>query len=123
MWPGYGENLRVLKWVLERCAGRAGAQSSPIGYLPQPEDLDLSGLQISPDALESLLTVDPKAWRHELISIREYLDQFRTPTALYDELHASMDEFAEMELEPEPQLRASRKSTTRIDQPYGSSHT
>jgi phosphoenolpyruvate carboxykinase (GTP) len=122
LWPGYGENLRVLEWVLERCAGRAGAQPSPIGYLPRPEDLDLAGLQIDPEALESLLTIDPRAWHHELIAVREYLDQFRTPIALYEELHASMDELAELQHEDE-HVRAPLQATARNDRPYGSSHT
>ena len=113
----------MLKWVLERCAGKAGAQASPIGYLPQPEDLDLKGLQMSPDALDALLTVDSKAWRHELIAVREYLDQFRTPTALYDELDRSMDELREVERGSEPTMRAASLPSGRVQQPYDSSHT
>jgi phosphoenolpyruvate carboxykinase (GTP) len=91
LWPGYGDNLRVLAWMLDRFAGTAGAQSSPIGNLPRPQDLNTSGLGISPEALSALLTVDPTLWKKETGDIRAYLEQFgsRLPAALLAELKAT----------------------------------
>ena len=59
LWPGYGENVRVLKWMLDRIEGRAAATETPIGYVPTPGSLTLDGLNISRDTLEELLRVDP----------------------------------------------------------------
>jgi len=88
LWPGYGENLRVLAWMLERCAGRAGATESAIGRLPQHVDLDLRGLGLGPNALRALLTIDPELWRKEIAELREYLGKYgeRLPAALLEEL-------------------------------------
>jgi len=88
LWPGFGDNLRVLSWMLERCAGRAGAKESAIGNLPRPQDLDLSGLDIAPAVVEELLSVKQDAWRKEVADIRGYLGEFgsRTPGTLYNEL-------------------------------------
>jgi len=90
LWPGYGDNLRVLAWMLDRCAGRGGATETPIGNLPRASDLDLAGLDIAPDALAALLTVDHDDWRKEAAEIRAYLDEFgeRLPAALARELDA-----------------------------------
>jgi phosphoenolpyruvate carboxykinase (GTP) len=88
LWPGFGDNLRVLSWMLERCAGRAQAQDTAIGYLPRPQDLNLDGLTISAEVLQELLAVKTQAWRKELGDIRQYLAEFgsRTPGTLYSEL-------------------------------------
>jgi phosphoenolpyruvate carboxykinase (GTP) len=88
LWPGYGENLRVLAWMLERCAGRAGAQESAIGHLPRPQDLDLRGLDLGPQALGALLSIDPALWRQEIAELRAYLGRYgeRLPAALLAEL-------------------------------------
>jgi len=88
LWPGYGENLRVLHWMLERCAGRVGARDGAIGLLPRPEDLDTTGLEIDPAVLAELTSVPPAALRNELADIRAYLAGFgeRAPAALYAEL-------------------------------------
>jgi phosphoenolpyruvate carboxykinase (GTP) len=74
--------------MLDRCAGRAAANDTAIGFLPRPEDLNLHGLAIKPDVLPELLSVKPEAWRKELKDIRMYLEEFgqRTPKALYAEL-------------------------------------
>ena len=90
LWPGYGENLRVLAWMLERCAGRGGAQESPIGNLPRPGDLNLQGVQVSGDALQQLLSVDRDAWRTEAKEFASYLDGFaeRLPAAMRAEVVA-----------------------------------
>ena len=88
LWPGFGDNLRVLSWMLERVAGRAGAKETAIGNLPRPEDLNLAGLDIKPDVVEELLSVKTDAWRKEAADIRTYLGEFgdRTPKAMYAEL-------------------------------------
>jgi phosphoenolpyruvate carboxykinase (GTP) len=65
IWPGYGENMRVLKWVVERCEGKAGAKDTPIGRMPRYEDLYLEGLDVSRETYEKLTNVDTTAWRDE----------------------------------------------------------
>jgi phosphoenolpyruvate carboxykinase (GTP) len=87
LWPGFGDNLRVLRWVIDRCAGRVGARETPIGFLPGPRDLDVRGLALGEDTLEKLLEVDPGAWRTEMDDIASYLNEFgnRVPDALIRE--------------------------------------
>jgi len=84
LWPGFGDNLRVLQWILDRCAGKADAEETPIGFLPRREDLDLRGLEKLNGALDTLLTVDREGWRRELDEIGGYLNSFgdRVPDAL-----------------------------------------
>jgi phosphoenolpyruvate carboxykinase (GTP) len=84
MWPGFGDNLRVLEWMLRRVAGEAGAVETPIGNLPRPSDLNVDGLDLDDATLEQLLAVDRTGWKHEMESIGEYLDSYgeRTPHAL-----------------------------------------
>jgi phosphoenolpyruvate carboxykinase (GTP) len=88
LWPGYGENLRVLEWMLDRCAGNAGATETPIGRLPRPEDIDTKGLNVGPDALQALLSVDPNSWKKEAADMRAYFEQFgvRMPSDVLEEL-------------------------------------
>jgi phosphoenolpyruvate carboxykinase (GTP) len=76
LWPGYGENSRVLKWVFERCAGTAEAMDTPIGRLPKPADLDMRGMDISSETLASLLSIDLEGWRKEIPAMREYFAKF-----------------------------------------------
>jgi phosphoenolpyruvate carboxykinase (GTP) len=87
LWPGFGENLRVLSWIIDRCNGKVGAQETPIGLLPQPGDLDVSGLQIEPAAMQALLGVDADNWRRELAEIGQYFGEFgeRVPRDLLEE--------------------------------------
>jgi phosphoenolpyruvate carboxykinase (GTP) len=87
LWPGFGENLRVLRWIADRCACRVGARETPIGYLPNPADLDLRGLNIQQDIVDSLLAVDPGSWRKEMQDISGYFSEFGSavPPALIDE--------------------------------------
>ena len=87
LWPGFGENLRVLRWIIERCAGRIGADELPIGYLPRPGDLDVTGIDVSEDTLRQLLSVDSAQWRAELDDIGQYLASFgdRLPPELSSE--------------------------------------
>jgi phosphoenolpyruvate carboxykinase (GTP) len=88
LWPGFGENSRVLKWVFERCEESAGARQTSIGLLPEPSDLDLHGLLLSAGAMEELLSVDEKKWLAEISSIEEHFARFgdRLPSGLQDEL-------------------------------------
>jgi phosphoenolpyruvate carboxykinase (GTP) len=87
LWPGFGDNLRVLQWIIDRCAGRAGAEETPIGFLPRRADLDLRGLEHLNGALDTLLAVDAEGWRKEVAEIGSYLDSFgdRVPEALRTE--------------------------------------
>jgi phosphoenolpyruvate carboxykinase (GTP) len=88
LWPGYGENLRVLAWMLDRCEGKAGARETPIGNLPRPEDLNLAGLELKPEALKELLAVDPQNWVQEMADVRGYLEEFgpRLPAEMISEV-------------------------------------
>jgi phosphoenolpyruvate carboxykinase (GTP) len=88
LWPGFGENLRVLAWMLDRHAGKAGAAETPIGYLPRPSDLDTKGLDVSASDLEALLTVDAGQWRNEMRELRKYFEQYgsRVPAELRQQL-------------------------------------
>jgi phosphoenolpyruvate carboxykinase (GTP) len=88
LWPGFGENSRVLKWVLERVAGSGGTVDTPIGRVPTPDSLDTSGLDIDEDTLTKLLTVDPEAWRAEVQLIEAHYEKVgeRLPDELRDEL-------------------------------------
>jgi len=88
IWPGFADNARVLKWIVERCEGRAEAVSTPIGNLPAPEALDLDGLDLGPEALRALLQLDVDGWLEELPMIAEYYGQFgdRVPAAFMEEL-------------------------------------
>ncbi|MGD1012162.1 MAG: phosphoenolpyruvate carboxykinase (GTP) [Acidimicrobiales bacterium] len=88
LWPGYGENSRVLEWIFERCAGRAEAVETPIGYLPAPGAIDTRGLKISPEDMAELLRVDRGEWRAELPAIADYFARFadRLPGPIADQL-------------------------------------
>ena len=76
LWPGFGDNLRVIEWVLKRAFGEAEAVESEIGWLPRPEDINLEGTDMSRETLEGLLTVDRDLWRTECEGIRAYYEQF-----------------------------------------------
>ena len=92
LWPGFGDNLRVLRWIIDRCKGTAGAHETAIGHLPSAQDLDTQDLNIAPGALDELLAVDPALWRSEFEGITEYLAEFgeRLPAALTQELAGSL---------------------------------
>jgi len=93
LWPGFGENLRVLRWIIDRCKNTAKARDTAIGHLPNSADLDLQGLDIAPAALEELLTVDLKLWREEFAGISEYFGEFggRVPQSLKGELESALE--------------------------------
>jgi phosphoenolpyruvate carboxykinase (GTP) len=90
LWPGFGENSRVLEWIFRRCAGDADARETPIGLVPAPGDLYTGGLDVPADELEEVLTVDPEALREQLPQVKEHLAQFgdRLPDELHEQLEA-----------------------------------
>ena len=90
LWPGFGENSRVLKWIFERCSGEAKAQKTAIGFLPTENSLDINGLDLQHDALKDLLTVDNEAWKCEVQELREYYKIFgkNLPKGIQNELNS-----------------------------------
>jgi phosphoenolpyruvate carboxykinase (GTP) len=90
LWPGYGENSRVLKWIVERVEGEAAAEETPIGYVPAEGALDLDGLDITPERIAEALAVDPEEWKAELPLIEEWFAKIgdKTPSTLLTELDA-----------------------------------
>ena len=88
LWPGFGENARVLAWVFRRCEDDAEARETPVGLLPTPDSLDLSGLDIDAATIEAVLDVDLDEWRAEIPLIREFFEEFgdRLPAELRDAL-------------------------------------
>jgi phosphoenolpyruvate carboxykinase (GTP) len=76
LWPGFGENSRVLKWVFERCAGTAEGVQTAVGIVPGPGELDVSGLDISDEDLAQVVTVDAEAFQAQLPQLREFLAKF-----------------------------------------------
>ena len=97
LWPGFGDNLRVLEWILKRCFDEVGADETVIGYEPKPEDIDLDGSGVTVETLKELLTLDAKSWRENCAGIREYFEQFgdKLPHELREELEALEKAFAE----------------------------
>ena len=90
LWPGFGDNLRVLRWIIDRCEGRSGATETAIGYLPSPGDIDISGLDLEPSTMESLLNLDKEKWRQEMQEIGKYLEAYgsRLPQELLEQQRA-----------------------------------
>ena len=88
LWPGFGDNLRVIEWVLKRAFGEADAVESPIGYLPKVEDIDLTGLDMSREVLSELLSVDAELWKSECEGIRSFYEGFgeKMPKELLESL-------------------------------------
>jgi phosphoenolpyruvate carboxykinase (GTP) len=76
MWPGFGENSRVIEWIFGRCSGENDAVATPIGNLPAPGAIDTNGLAISDDELSALLSVDPAAWVDEAAAIEGHYARF-----------------------------------------------
>jgi phosphoenolpyruvate carboxykinase (GTP) len=93
LWPGFGENLRVLRWIIDRCKGTANARDTAIGSVPNPADLDLQGLDVAPASLDELLTVSPALWREEFAGIDKYFGEFgdRMPESLKGELKRALE--------------------------------
>ncbi|HXE41386.1 MAG TPA: phosphoenolpyruvate carboxykinase domain-containing protein, partial [Candidatus Baltobacteraceae bacterium] len=90
LWPGYGDNSRVLKWICERIAGTGKAQETPIGNLPTPDALDLSGLKISADDVKALTAVDKDGWKKEIENVATNYAKFGSH--LPAELSKQLDE-------------------------------
>ncbi|MCL1793293.1 MAG: phosphoenolpyruvate carboxykinase (GTP) [Oscillospiraceae bacterium] len=90
IWPGYGDNSRVLKWIVERLSGEGKAVSTPIGNMPGPNDIDTSGLDISEDAMAKILSVDREGWLSEIKSIKENYETYgeKLPAELKGQLAA-----------------------------------
>lgn len=90
IWPGFGDNSRVLKWITQRIDGDVPARKTALGYIPAVEDLDLTGLDLNEKELEEILAVDRDLWLEEVSSIREHFEGYgeKMPQALYDELEA-----------------------------------
>ena len=97
LWPGFGDNLRVLEWILKRCFDEVGADETVIGYEPKPEDINLDGSGVTVETLRALLTLDAESWRENCAGIREYFEQFgdKLPHELREELEALEKAFAE----------------------------
>ncbi len=93
LWPGYGENVRVLKWMLERIEGKAAATETPIGVVPTPDALTLDGLNVTRKTMQELLSVDPAAWTKEHEDVGRFFQEFgdRLPDELRDE-HSRLGE-------------------------------
>jgi phosphoenolpyruvate carboxykinase (GTP) len=88
LWPGFGENSRVLKWVVERLEGTAAAVETAVGHVPTPDSLDVSGLDMTPEQVEAALAVKPEEWREEVPQITEWFEKFgdKLPSTMWDEL-------------------------------------
>ena len=84
LWPGFGENLRVLRWIIDRCEARIDAQETPIGYLPKSGDIDTSDLGVTDETMQALTSIDTAQWQDEMTAIGDYLDSYgeRLPAAL-----------------------------------------
>ena len=88
LWPGFGDNMRVLNWIVDRCEGKADAAETAIGYVPKPEDIDLTDLDMDKATLEDILTVDTEVWTREAAEIEEHYKKFgdRLPAELRAQL-------------------------------------
>ncbi len=93
IWPGFGDNLRVLEWILKRCENKVGAQETAIGYVPYAEDINLEGLDLDIDTLKGLLEVDKDLWKQDAEGIKEFYAQFgdRLPQELRNQLNTMVE--------------------------------
>lgn len=76
MWPGYGENLRIIEWILERCNNKIPAKKTPIGYIPKPGNIDITSLNLSEETLKKLLNIDKQEWQKEIKDVSQFLKKF-----------------------------------------------
>ncbi|MDO5052394.1 MAG: phosphoenolpyruvate carboxykinase (GTP) [Pseudoclavibacter sp.] len=97
LWPGFGENIRALKWAVARVEGEVEARRTPIGLLPLEEDLDVAGTDVDAERLRAIFAIDPESWRHELELTREYFDGLgdRLPAVLREQLERRRKELDE----------------------------
>jgi phosphoenolpyruvate carboxykinase (GTP) len=92
MWPGFGENMRVLKWIVERCRGRVDARQTPLGWVPAYENIDWSGNEgISKEAFEALAAIDIDAWREELKQHGDWFEKLKS--RMPEDLMKKRDQF------------------------------
>ena len=98
VWPGFGDNMRVLNWIVDRCEGKATATETAIGYIPQPEDIDLTDLDMDIETLKSILKVDKDVWTKEAEEIEEHYKKFgdKLPAALREQLDTLKANLAKM---------------------------
>ncbi len=98
VWPGFGDNMRVLNWIIDRCEGKATATETAIGYIPQPEDIDLTDLDMDIETLKSILKVDKDVWSKEAEEIEEHYKKFgnKLPAALREQLDTLKANLAKM---------------------------
>ncbi len=96
IWPGFGDNMRVLMWIVDRCKGTADAVETPIGYEPKPEDINIEGLDIDLDTVKGLLNVDVELWKEEAKGIHEFYAKFgdKLPEELKNQLAALEERLA-----------------------------
>jgi len=94
IWPGFGDNMRVLMWILDRCAGKADAVETAIGYLPKAEDINTEGLEgIDLDTIKGLLSVDKDLWKEDVKGIKEFYSKFDADDTLPAELKKELADF------------------------------
>ena len=95
IWPGYSENLRILEWILARCRNDVGAKETPIGYVPNSEDIDTTGLHIAKTTVEKLLAINVKDWMEELKAQKEFFLMFKDklPAEIWQEYEALSKRF------------------------------
>ena len=102
MWPGFGDNMRVLDWIIKRCEGKVGADETAIGFLPKPEDINIEGLEgeVDLNQMKALVAVDKDLWKKEIVEMRRYYDEDikakggKIPAALYgvlDKIEANLN--------------------------------
>ena len=93
LWPGFGENLRAILWALGRCEGTAEAKETPMGYVPTPKSVNLSGLDLAPETVDAILDVNPADWVEDLAEQRSFFDKIGN--RLPKELRQEQDAFAQ----------------------------
>ena len=76
MWPGFGDNMRVLNWIIDRCEDKVDAKETAIGYVPNVSDIDVTGLDMKAEEIEALLSIDKDVWMDDVNNIKEYFAQF-----------------------------------------------
>lgn len=102
LWPGFAENARVIEWIIRRLDGTVGARTAPTGLLPELDELDVNGLDLSPTALEELFTIDPQRWLDESQRIAAYLENFgdNVPEALFRQLATNVENLTSAAAQP-----------------------
>jgi len=93
LWPGFGENLRILEWILDRSNNKVGAMETPLGHIPNPTDIDMTGLDIRDDAMEKLFAINKQEWTEELKSIKDFFKKFKKdmPKEMWQEYEALVE--------------------------------